>query len=65
MEGMAQIFSILTMATSTKNKTTRKKMAVVDKTKKDYANDPFFIKKRETALKVIKKAGLPDTFTKK
>jgi hypothetical protein len=53
------------MATTTKNKATGKKKAVVDKTMKDYSNDPFFIKKRETALKLIKKAGVPDTFTKK
>jgi hypothetical protein len=53
------------MATTTKNKATGKKNLVVDKTMKDYTNDPFFIKKRENALKLIKKAGLPDSFTKK
>ena len=52
------------MATTTKNRTTAKKKAVVDKTMKDYTNDPFFIKKREMALKLIKKAGLPKSLTK-
>jgi hypothetical protein len=53
------------MATTTKNKATGKKKAVVDKTMKDYTNDPFFIKKREAALKLLKKTGLPNSFTKK
>ncbi len=53
------------MATTTKNRATGKKKTVVDKTLKDYTNDPFFIKKREMALKLIKKAGLPDSFTKR
>lgn len=52
------------MATPTKKKIARKKRALVDKTAKEYANDPFFIKKRETALKFIKKAGLPESFKK-
>jgi hypothetical protein len=47
------------MATTTKKRSTDKKKEA------DYANDPFFIKKREMALKLIKKAGLPKTFTKK
>jgi hypothetical protein len=53
------------MGTTTKNKATGKKKAVVDKTMKDYSNDPFFIKKREAALKLLKKTGLPESFTKK
>jgi hypothetical protein len=53
------------MATATKKRITGKRKAIVDKTMKDYTNDPFFIKKREMALKLIKKAGLPDSFTKK
>jgi len=53
------------MATTSKKRETGKKKAVVDKTMKDYSNDPFFIKKREMALKLIKKAGLPDSFAKK
>lgn len=53
------------MGTSTKNRATGKKKTVVDKTMKDYANDPFFIKKREAALKLLKKTGLPDSFAKK
>lgn len=32
---------------------------------KDYSNDPFFVKKREAALKLLKKTGLPDSFDKK
>src|ERR1051326_7957982 len=36
-----------------------KKKPIVDKGVNDYINDPFFIKKREIALKFIKKAGLP------
>lgn len=53
------------MATTTKNRATGKKKAVVDKTIKDYTNDPFFIKKREMALRLIKKAGLPNSFARK
>ena len=53
------------MGTTTKNKATGKKKAAGDKIMKDYTNDPFFIKKRETALKLLKKTGLPDSFTKK
>lgn len=53
------------MGTTTKNRTTGKKKAIVDKNVKDYSNDPFFIKKREAALKLLKKTALPDSFTKK
>lgn len=53
------------MGTTTKNRSTGKKKAVVDKTMKDYSSDPFFIKKREGALKLLKKSGLPDSFTRK
>ncbi len=53
------------MATSTTKKSTGKKKAAGDKTTKDYTNDPYFIKKREIALKLIKKAGLPGSFIKK
>ena len=52
------------MAITTKNKVASKRKAIVDKTMKDYSNDPFFVKKRETALKLLKKTGLPDSFTK-
>ena len=55
----------LDMGTTTKNRTAGKKKAMKDETMKDYANDPFFIKKREAALKLLKKTGLPDSFTKK
>lgn len=53
------------MATTTKNRATSKTKAVVDKTIKDYSVDPFFIQKREAALKLLKKTGLPDSFRKK
>lgn len=53
------------MGTTTKNKAKAKKKIVVDKTMKDYSNDPFFIKKREAALKLLEKSGLPDSFAKK
>ena len=53
------------MATTIKRITTAKKKAVADNIGKDYITDPFFIKKREMSLKLIKKVGLPDSFTKK
>lgn len=53
------------MATKTKKSATVKKKEVVDKTVKDYTNDPFFIKKREMASKLIKKTGLPKSFVGK
>jgi hypothetical protein len=53
------------MGTTTKNKATGKKKALVDKNVKDYSNDPFFVEKRKAALKLLKKTGLPETFTKK
>ena len=56
---------LLDMGTNTKNRATGKKKTIVNKTTNDYANDPFFIKKREEALKLLKKTGLPDSFTKK
>jgi len=42
-----------------------RKEALGDKVMNNYANDPFFIKKREEAVKFHKKAGLPDSFTRK
>jgi len=33
--------------------------AVVSKSVKSYANDPFFVKKAEEARKTIEKVGLP------
>jgi hypothetical protein len=53
------------MGTTTKNRATGKKKVVVDKNVKDYSKDPFFIKKREAASKLLKKTGLPSSFTKK
>jgi hypothetical protein len=29
------------------------------KTLNDYSNDPFFVKKREMSLKILRKSGLP------
>lgn len=52
------------MATTAKKKITGKAKVVSGKTVNDYANDPYFIKKRETAEKFLKKAGLPESFTK-
>jgi hypothetical protein len=44
-----------------RNKITSKKTAETLGTK-DYANDPFFVKKRERAKKVIDKYGIPEKF---
>lgn len=33
------------------------------KTIKEYANDPYFIKKRKAAAAFLKKVGLPESFT--
>jgi hypothetical protein len=52
------------MATTNKKITINKSKAVSDKTINDYANDPYFIKKREKAEKFLKKAGLPESFKK-
>lgn len=52
------------MATTAKKRISGKVKAVSGKTVTDYANDPYFIKKRETATKFLKKAGLPESFTK-
>ena len=53
------------MATSARNKVADKKKTIIDKSVKDYSNAPFFIKKRETAAKLLKKIGLPDSVVKK
>lgn len=53
------------MATTTKGRATLKKKSLTGKPVTDYANDPFFIKKRESALKLLKKTGLPESFSKK
>lgn len=52
------------MGNTTKKKVSAKAKVVTDKTGKDYTNDPYFIKKRETAEAFLKKAGLPESFTK-
>jgi len=46
------------------NKVTGKAKLADDKTIKDYTNDPYFVKKREIASAFLKKAGLPESFTK-
>jgi hypothetical protein len=48
-----------------KKKATKKLTTVVEKTTKDYSNDPYFIKKRARSLNLLKKTGLPESFTKK
>ncbi len=53
------------MASTAKSRATLKKKSFTGKPVSDYANDPFFIKKREKALKFLKKAGLPESFGKK
>jgi hypothetical protein len=53
------------MAATTEKKIREKKKEVVSKNTPDYANDPFFVKKREFATEFIKKHGLPESFTKK
>jgi hypothetical protein len=56
--------NVSNMGTVSKKKVAGKTKIVSDKSVKDYANDPYFIKKRETAEKFLKKAGLPEAFTK-
>jgi hypothetical protein len=52
------------MGNTTKKKSTGKSKAVTDKSVKDYANDPYFINKREAAAAFLKKVGLPESFKK-
>lgn len=35
-----------------------------DSSVSDYANDPYFVKKREIASAFLKKVGLPESFSK-
>lgn len=53
------------MAATTEKKTKGKKEAVVTNRMPDYANDPFFMKKREQAIAFVKKHGLPEPTKKK
>ena len=53
------------MATLTKDRIIGKKKARVEKKVEEGSNDPFFIKKREAASKLLKKTGLPASFTRK
>ena len=53
------------MAGLHEEKIPKKRKEPVDKAPKEYSNDPFFIKKRELSMKLIQKAGLPESFTKK
>lgn len=59
-----EVLNSLAMTTSTKHKKNDGKMSVTGSAVKSYTNDPYFIKKREVALDLIKKTGLPDSFTK-
>jgi hypothetical protein len=52
------------MGNTTKKKMADKAKVTTDKTIKDYTNDPYFVKKREIASAFLKKAGLPESFTK-
>ena len=52
------------MRNTAKKKITGKAKVVTDKSAKDYTNDPYFVKKREIASAFLKKAGLPESFTK-
>jgi len=52
------------MGNTNKKKVTGKAKLADDKTIKDYTNDPYFVKKREIASAFLKKAGLPESFTK-
>jgi hypothetical protein len=52
------------MGNTIKKKVTGKAKAVTNKSVNDYANDPYFIKKRELGAAFLKKAGLPESFKK-
>ena len=52
------------MGNTSKKKVSGKAKVATDKTIKDYTNDPYFVKKREIASAFLKKAGLPESFTK-
>lgn len=52
------------MGKITKKKLTGKSKTVTDKSVADYANDPYFVKKREIGAAFLKKGGLPESFKK-
>lgn len=52
------------MGKTAKKKSTGITKVTSNKTIKDYTNDPYFVKKRETAAAFLRKAGLPESFTK-
>jgi len=52
------------MGNTNKKKIIGKAKLATDKAIKDYTNDPYFVKKREIASAFLKKAGLPESFTK-
>jgi hypothetical protein len=45
-------------------KVSAKAARVVDKSKRDYSNEPFFIKKADAAKKFIDQHGFPKNFFK-
>lgn len=49
----------------TKSRKTRDYDITIIKKMRDYSNDPFFKKKEEEAIKLIKKHGLPESFKKR
>lgn len=55
---------LLIMADSIKKKAIGTIKVVESKKIRDYANDPFFIKKREKAEEFLKRTGLPESFIK-
>lgn len=52
------------MSNTAKKNLKGKARIVTDDTIKNYTNDPYFVKKRETAEAFLKKAGLPPSFSK-
>jgi hypothetical protein len=54
----------MSATTSNKDQYQPLKITIV-KELRDYSKDPFFIKKREEAIKFIEKHGIPEDFKKK
>lgn len=52
------------MAKVTTKKGAENNVTIVKKLR-DYSNDPVFLKRKEEAIKFLKKHGLPESITKK
>ena len=52
------------MATPAKKKANDEAKVIGNKSTNNYINDPYFVKKREMALKIIQKVGLPDSLVR-